>query len=73
MSHPEVDAPPVHDASAVEREIRMQRARRNARIERERAKQHARLRFWYVLAALFLAVLVLAVTIWDQIGRIFGL
>jgi hypothetical protein len=70
---PEVDEPPIPDPSALEREIRLQRARRSARIERERARKHARLRYWFVLGGLFLGVLVLAVTIWDQIGRIFGL
>jgi hypothetical protein len=70
---PEVDEPPILDPSALEREIRMQRARRTARVERERERRQARLRFWFVLAGLFLALLVLAVTIWDQIGRIFGL
>jgi hypothetical protein len=70
---PEVDEPPVHDPAAIEREYRRHRARRRARIERKRATRLARLRFYAVLGALFLGCLVLAVTIWIEIQRLFGL
>jgi hypothetical protein len=59
--------------AAIEREYRRQRARRHARIEHRRATRLARLRFWGVIGALLLACLVLAVTIWIEIQRLFGL
>jgi hypothetical protein len=65
--------PPVYDAEAIERAYRHHRARRYARKERRRATKLARFRFWAVLGMLFLGCLVLAVTIWIEIERLFGL
>jgi hypothetical protein len=67
------DEPPVYDPAAIEREYRRHRARRYARTERRRATRLARFRFWAVLGMLFLGCLVLAVTIWIEVGRLFGL
>jgi hypothetical protein len=69
----ELDGPPVFDPSAIDRAYRFHRARRHARTERRRATQLARLRFWFVLGALFLACLVIVVTIWREVERLFGL
>ena len=70
---PGPDEAPIVDPSSVDRGIRMQRAKRSARIEREREARNAHLRFWFVLGGLFLGLLVLLVTIWEQIQNIFGL
>jgi len=70
---PAREEPPLHDPAAIEREYRRHRARRHARIERRRATKLARFRFWAVLGMLFLGCLVLAVTIWIEVGRLFGL
>ena len=72
-TQPDVEEPPLPDPAAIHHEIRLRRARRNARLQRAREAQYARLRFWFVLAGLFLGLLVLIVTIWDQIQRLFGL
>ncbi len=69
----ELDEPPVFDPSAIDRAYRFHRARRQARSERRRETKLARLRFWFVLGALFLASLVLVVTIWREVERLFGL
>jgi hypothetical protein len=69
---PRTDAPPL-DPTAVDRAYRFYRAQRYARTEHRRATRHARLRFWVVVALLLLACLVLAVTVWDEIERLFGL
>jgi hypothetical protein len=66
------DAPPI-DPTAVDRAYRFYRAQRHARIEHRRASRHARLRFWVVAGLLLLACLVLAVTVWDEVERLFGL
>ncbi len=69
----EVEEPPVFDPVAIDRAYRFHRARRQARSERRRETKLARLRFWFVLGALFLASLVIVVTVWREVERLFGL
>jgi hypothetical protein len=66
------DAPPF-DPVAVDRAYLQERARRRARIERSRARRRASLRFWVVLAVLIAASIVLTVTVWREVERLFGL
>jgi hypothetical protein len=70
---PELDEPPLADPAEIDRARREYRARRQARVERRRDRKLARIRFWGVLGALFLASLVIAVTAWLEIERQFGL
>jgi hypothetical protein len=70
---PDLEEPPVFDAAAFNRRMRYHRARRIARTERDRAARFARLRFWFVVCGLLLVCLVIAVTIWGQVQRLFGL
>lgn len=70
---PEVDEPPLADQAEIERARRAYRARRHARVERERELRRARIRFWLVLLALLLASLVILTTAWLEIERSFGL
>ncbi len=67
------EAPPPYDPIAVDRAYLQERARRRARIERLRARRHASVRFWIVLVLLMAASIVLIVTIWREIERLFGL
>ncbi len=69
---PSAEAPPL-DPTAVVRAYRFHRAKRHARLEHRRATRMARFRFWAVSALLLLACLVLAVTIWDEVKRLFGI
>ena len=69
---PRAEAPPL-DPSAVDRAYRFYRAKRHAKIEHRRATRMARWRFWAFLGLLLLACLVLAVTVWDEITKLFGL
>lgn len=66
------DAPPF-DPVAVDRAYVQERARRRARIERSRAKRRASLRFWFVLLGLIAVSIVLSLTIWREVERLFGL
>jgi hypothetical protein len=66
------EAPPV-DPTAVDRAYQFYRARRYAKIEHRRATRLAHARFWVILGILVLAVLVLGVTVWDEVTRLFGL
>ena len=61
------------DPSAVDRAYHFYRAKRHARVEHRRATRLARLRFWAVAGLLLLAVLVVGVTVWDEVQRLFGL
>ena len=66
------DAPPF-DPIAVDRAYLQERARRRARIARSRERRRASLRFWLVLLALLAASVLLSLTIWREIERLFGL
>jgi predicted nucleic acid-binding Zn ribbon protein len=66
------DAPPF-DPIAVDRAYLQERARRRARIERSRERRRASLRFWLVLLALLAVSVLLSLTIWREIERLFGL
>jgi nitroreductase len=66
------EAPPV-DPTAVDRAYQFYRARRHAKIEHRRATRWAHARFWVFLGMLVLAVLVVGVTVWGEITKLFGL
>ena len=61
------------DPTAIQREYRRQRVRRRAREDRAREKALARLRFWLALTAVLATSIGLAIVIWNQIQRLFGL
>ncbi len=69
---PRVEASPI-DPAAANRAYHFYRAKRHARVEHRRATRRAQLRFWAVLGLLLLACLVVAVTVWTEIARIFGI
>jgi hypothetical protein len=65
------EAPPL-DPYAVDRAYRHYRAVRHAKVEHRRAARHAHLRFWVFFGLLFLAILVVAVTVWGEVRQLFG-
>ena len=67
------DDVPVVDHEAVRDTVRLQRARRKARIEHRKRTRRAGIRFWLVLVILLVASVALSVTIWREIQRLFGL
>ena len=69
---PRADAPPV-DPTAIDRAYHFYRARRHAKIQHRRATRMAHARFWAFLLLLVLGCLVLGVTVWGEISRLFGL
>jgi hypothetical protein len=69
----EPDDVPSLDADAVRRSYQHHRARRRARVEHVRRSRRAGARFWVVLLLLVTASVVLAMTTWREIGRLFGL
>ena len=69
-AHDEV--PPV-DPDAVERAYRLERAKRRARMERQRASRRAGIRFAVTMILLLAFSVALVVLIWQQVQRLFGL
>jgi hypothetical protein len=67
------DDVPVVDHEAVRDTVRLQRARRQARIAHRRRMKRAGIRFWFMLLVLLVASVVLSVTIWREIQHLFGL
>ena len=65
-------APPL-DPTVVERAYRLERAKRRARGEHERAVRRAGMRFLAALLLLLGIATALALTAWQQIQRLFGL
>jgi hypothetical protein len=61
------------DPTAVERAYRRQRLRRRAREERARERQLAAVRFWLAVLTVIGTSIGLAIVIWQQIHRLFGL
>jgi hypothetical protein len=61
------------DPTAIPRNYRRQRIKRRAREERAREKTLAALRFWLVVFAVLGFSIFLAVLVWSQIERLFGL
>ncbi len=66
------EAPPV-DPTAIDRAYRFHRARRRRRIEHRRETRHAHVRFYGVLALLFVILVAFAAAIWHVIQQVFGL
>jgi hypothetical protein len=64
---------PSLDPGAIDRAYRRERARRRARLERQRARRLAGVRFWLVLLALVAVSVLLDVTVWRQMEQLFGL
>jgi hypothetical protein len=61
------------DPTAVARAYRRERARRRAREDRARARQLAGLRFWLAVSLVVGTSVGLAIVIWHEIHRLFGL
>ena len=68
---PEDDVP--IDPSAVGRAYRLERAKRRAREDRQRERRMAGLRFTAVVIILLVACVLLSLTVWQEIERLFGL
>jgi hypothetical protein len=66
------ESPPL-DPHAIDRAYHVHRARRRARLERMRKSRRASLRFWAFLAVLLGLTIFLALTVWHEIQRLFGL
>jgi hypothetical protein len=66
------EAPP-YDPRAIERTLIEQRARREARLARKRARRHAHIRFFVVVLALLGCATALGILVWQEVQNLFGL
>jgi hypothetical protein len=74
MSRPDPsETPPVDPSAAIEHAYRFHRAKRRVRAQRQQRKRVAGLRFYFVLTALVFFAVLLGLTVWDEIQRLFGL
>jgi hypothetical protein len=67
------EPPPVDTSEAIRWAYRFHRTKRRLRVERRRATQLAGLRFAVTLALLVFVFVVLSLTVWAEIQRLFGL
>jgi hypothetical protein len=65
--------PPPVDPDAIDRAYRLERAKRRARVERQRARRRAAIRFFVTLILLLALSVALVVVVWRQIQSLFGL
>jgi hypothetical protein len=67
------EPPPVDTSEAIQWAYRFHRTKRRLRVERRRAAQFAGLRFAFTLALLVFVFVVLSLTVWAEVQRLFGL
>jgi hypothetical protein len=67
------EPPPVDTTDAIQWAYRFHRTKRRLQVERRRASQLAGLRFATILAILVFVFVVLSLTVWAEIQKLFGL
>lgn len=70
---PPLEDPPPVDPHAVQRRLRRERAKRQARIDYRHEKRLAGLRFLFLIGTLIFLTLFISLSIWEKIGSLFGL
>jgi hypothetical protein len=66
------DEPPL-DPRAIEHAYRFHRARRRARVRRQNEARTANVRFYVVLTTLVFVLVLIALAVWNEVQRVFGL
>lgn len=72
QTQPEDEKPPI-DPTAVTRAYKRERASREMRQERARARNRAHLRFYLTMLVMLAAVAVIAMLIWRETETLFGI
>jgi hypothetical protein len=70
---PSSEPPPVDPTDAVRSAYSFHRAKRKVRVDRRRRTKQAGLRFAVTLALLVFIAVVLSLTVWNEVQRLFGL
>ncbi len=72
QTQPEDDKPPI-DPTAITRAYKRERASRQMRQARVRARNRAHLRFYVTMLVMLVAVAVIAMLIWQETETLFGI
>jgi hypothetical protein len=67
------EPPPVDPSDAIRSAYSFHRAKRKVRVDRQRRTRQAGLRFAVTLAILVFIAVVLSLTVWNEVQRLFGL
>jgi polyferredoxin len=67
------EPPPVDPSDAIRSAYSFHRAKRRVRHDRQRRTRQAGLRFAVTLALLVFIAVVLSLTVWNEVQRLFGL
>jgi hypothetical protein len=70
---PSTEPVPVDPSDAIRSAYSFHRAKRRVRFERQRRTRQAGLRFAVTLALLVFIAVVLSLTVWNEVQRLFGL
>jgi hypothetical protein len=70
---PSTEPPPVDPSDAIRSAYSFHRAKRRVRHDRQRRTRQAGLRFAVTLALLVFVAVVLSLTVWNEVQRLFGL
>ena len=70
---PSTEPVPVDPSDAIRSAYSFHRAKRRVRFERQRRTRQAGLRFTVTLALLVFFAVVLSLTVWNEVQRLFGL
>lgn len=68
-----VDEAPAYDPRSITRRLAQERARRKARMAHKRRRRHAHIRFFVAIAVLIGLIVFLALVVWHEVGRLFGI
>jgi hypothetical protein len=71
--HEAADEAPPYDPRAIQRAMLEQRARREARLARKRARRYAQIRFFLVILTLLGGAIAIGAFVWLEIQKLFGL
>lgn len=64
---------PEYDPDAIQRRLAHERARRNSRLAQRRVRRHAAIRFLVVIVVLLGFTFAVALVVWHEIRRLFGI
>lgn len=68
-----VEPPPIDPSDAIRSAYSFHRAKRKVRGDRQRRTRQAGVRFAVTLALLVFIAVVLSLTVWNEVQRLFGL
>jgi hypothetical protein len=72
-SRSRVEEAPAYDPRSITRRLAHERARRKARMAHKRRRRHANIRFVLTIGVLIGLIVFVALVVWHEVGRLFGI